>query len=63
MENLIGKRVTVTGVNTPFEKNVKVVGLCTFIGENKFLNKKQVTLERTPIFIENFNQVKELIEK
>lgn len=57
--NLVGKKVIVTGVKTPFDRNARVVGICTFIGENEFLNKKQVTLERTPIFIDSFDQVKE----
>lgn len=56
-ENFTGQKVIVRKVETPFDKNATVIGICTFFGTNEFLNKKQVTVGRMPIFINDFNQV------
>lgn len=58
LENkFLNQKVRVIGVETPFDKNVTMAGVCTFIGINEFLNKKQVTVSRCPIFLDNFDQV------
>lgn len=53
----LGKKVQVINIETPFDKRATVVGACTFIGKNELLNKDQVTVDRMPIFLSNFNQV------
>jgi hypothetical protein len=53
----LNKKVRVVNVQTPFDKNTFMVGTCSFIGINSFLHKKQVTVDRCPIFIDDFNQV------
>lgn len=56
-DTYLGKRVRVVKIDTPFDKNATMTGLCTFIGRNTLLNKMQVTIDRTPIFLDSYKQV------
>lgn len=57
LNQFLNQRVRVIGVETPFEKNATIVGICSFVGINKFLNKKQITVSKCPIFLNDFNQI------
>lgn len=60
-ERFLGKKVLVI-CDSVFDKNKRWVGICTFIGMNTYLNKKQVTLDRNPLFIDSFDKVSLYIE-
>jgi len=56
-DHFLGKRIVVY-VETAFNKKQKFIGVCSFIGMNTLLNKTQVTIDRTPIFIDDLSTVK-----
>ncbi len=51
-EDLLGKRVYVTT-----NEGQLLAGTCNYIGYNSFFNDKQVTIDRSPVRINNYNQV------
>lgn len=56
-QKFVGQRVLVKNIDTPFEKNTSIGGICTSIGYNPLLNVNQVVIGRTPLTINSFNQV------
>lgn len=46
-----------------FSPKSVIIGKCDFIGYNQLLNKKQITIDRMPIFVESYEDLKlEIIE-
>ncbi len=57
-DHFLEKKIIVYA-ETPFSKRQKFIGVCSFIGMNTLLNRTQVTIDRTPIFIEDLSTVRE----
>ena len=51
LDMFLGKRIFVSSDNDYF------AGICTYIGFNKFLGTKQVTIDLSPIRLDNYNLV------
>lgn len=54
----LDKRIIVTGIETPFENNVTMSGICTRVGYNELLKRDQVCVGRTPLHIDSYDQIK-----
>jgi len=51
LDYFLNKKVYVT------DNNDVLTGICTFIGYNKFLKCKQITIDRSPIRLKNYNLI------